>query len=191
MQCPKCKSSQLQCSTLSSDLGVESCHECKGTWIPAENYADWQSRQPPRSSDRNYVMEALSVNFVQSPYDARGALCPECSRYLSRAKVMLDNSFYVERCPSCQGIWCDHGEWDILETLGLHTTINQLFSAEWQTQVRQIQQLSKERQATIEKLGTELAELVFAVGEKLKDHPNGDFGVAYLMRQVSGSNTLS
>jgi Zn-finger nucleic acid-binding protein len=100
---------------------------------------------------------------------------------------MLANPFYVERCPNCQGLWCDHGEWDILETLGLHTTIDQLFSAEWQTQIRQIQQMSKERQATIEKLGTELANLVFEVGEKLKEHPNGDFGVAYLMRQISES----
>jgi len=187
VQCPKCKNTQLQGSTLSSHLAVESCDECKGTWIPAENYADWQSRQPLRPHNQPYALESLAVDFVQSPYDTKGALCPECRRYLARAKVMLANPFYVERCPNCQGVWCDHGEWDVLETLGLHTMIDQLFSAEWQTQIRQIQQMSKERQATIEKLGTELANLVFEVGEKLKEHPNGDFGVAYLMRQISES----
>ena len=187
MQCPKCKQSKLRSGNLSSRLAVESCDECKGTWIPAENYADWQSQQPQTSPNKIHFSEALNVDFVQSPYDTKGALCPECSRYLSRAKVMLTNPFYVERCANCQGIWCDHGEWDILETLGLHSTIENLFSAEWQTQVRQLQQISKERQATIDKLGTELANLVFEVGEKLKNHPNGDFGVAYLIRQISGS----
>ena len=182
MQCPKCKSSELQSGILSSQLAVEDCYECKGTWIPAENYADWQSHQPQHPI---HFPDTLNVDYVQSPYDTRGALCPECRRYLSRAKVMLENPFYVERCSNCQGIWCDHGEWDVLEALGLHTTIDQLFSSEWQTQARQSQQLSKERQAMIDKLGPELAKLVFDLAEKLKDHPHGDFGVAYLMRQIS------
>jgi Zn-finger nucleic acid-binding protein len=85
----------------------------------------------------------------------------------------------------CRGIWCDYGEWDILERLGLHTTIEQLFSNEWQTRVRSQQFFEKERQATVEKLGLEVAELVFELAEILEKHPNGDFGVAYLMRRVS------
>ena len=185
MQCPKCKNSELRSGILSSHLAVEDCEECKGTWIPAENYMNWQSHQPQISQNKIRFADTLNVDYVQSPYDTKGALCPECRRYLSRAKVMLENPFYVERCANCQGVWCDHGEWDVLETLGLHTTIDQLFSAEWQTQARQLQQISKERQATIDKLGGELANLVFEVGEKLKEHPNGDFGVAYLMRQIS------
>jgi Zn-finger nucleic acid-binding protein len=91
----------------------------------------------------------------------------------------------VERCTQCRGIWCDYGEWDILQKLGLHTTIEQLFSNEWQTKVRSHQFSQQERQATIDKLGSELAERVFELGELLEKHPNGDFGVAYLMRRVA------
>jgi hypothetical protein len=72
-----------------------------------------------------------------------------------------------------------------LERLGLHTTIEQLFSNEWQTQVRERQFSEQERQATIEKLGSELAGRVFELAEALEKHPNGDFGVAYLMRRVA------
>lgn len=85
----------------------------------------------------------------------------------------------------CRGIWCDYGEWDILERLGLHTTIEQLFSNEWQTKARSHRFSEQERQATIDKLGIELAGRVFELAEALERHPNGDFGVAYLMRRVS------
>jgi Zn-finger nucleic acid-binding protein len=187
VQCPKCKNVTLLDGILDENLAVQYCQECKGTWIPASEYEDWQARQRynynpvvPDSASRT-----LNVDFVQSPFDTKAALCPECQRYLSRAKVNLKTPFYVERCMHCRGIWCDYGEWDILERLGLHTTIEQLFSNEWQTKARSHRFSEQERQATIDKLGIELAERVFELAEALEKHPNGDFGVAYLMRRVS------
>jgi Zn-finger nucleic acid-binding protein len=164
---------------------VKYCQECKGTWIPASEYEAWQTRQSYNPVVPNLGSKKLDVNFVQSPFDTKAALCPECQRYLSRAKVNLNTPFYVERCMHCRGIWCDYGEWDILEKLGLHATIEQLFSNEWQTKARSRQYSQQERQATIDKLGSELANRVFELAEILARHPNGDFGVAYLMRQVA------
>ena len=188
MNCPKCKNVQLLDGTLEGNLPVKQCHECKGTWIPSVEYEAWQSQQSQVTPvDPELLWQTLDVNFVQSPYDMKAALCPECSRYLSRAKVNLKTAFYLERCLNCSGIWCDKGEWDVLFKLGLHTTIEQLFSSEWQTRVRERQQVDKEREATIEKLGPELASRIFELAEALAKHPNGDFGVAYLMRQVGVS----
>lgn len=185
MQCPKCRKVELSEGILGQEFAVKYCQECKGTWIPADEYEAWQARQPYQPSVPNSLSGTLNVDFVQSPFDTKAALCPECQRYLSRAKVNLKTPFYVERCPHCRGIWCDYGEWDTLVQLGLHTTIERLFSNEWQTKMREQQLSEKERQATIEKLGRELAEQVFALCEQLEKHPNGDFGVAYLMRRVS------
>lgn len=127
--------------------------------------------------------KTLDVDYVQSPFDTKAALCPECNCYLARARVGLKTPFYVERCPNCHGIWCDRGEWDVLEKLGLHTAIEQLFSSEWQARVKEREYAARERQATIDKLGEDLAEKVFELAELLEGHPNGDFGVAYLMRR--------
>jgi Zn-finger nucleic acid-binding protein len=170
---------------LSENLAVKYCQDCKGTWIPPKEYEAWQAGQVgiPRRSELS--SGTLNVAFVQSPFDTKAALCPECQRYLSRAKVNLQTPFYVERCMQCRGIWCDYGEWDILEKLGLHTTIEQLFSNEWQSRDRERQFFDQERQATINKLGSELAARVFELAEALAQHPNGDFGVAYLMRRVA------
>jgi Zn-finger nucleic acid-binding protein len=187
VQCPKCKKAMLLDGVLSEQLAVKYCQECKGTWIPASEYEQWQVYQASNPGLSQFPSETLSVDFVQSPFDAKAALCPECQRYLSRARVNLKTPFYVERCMQCRGIWCDYGEWDILEQLGLHTTIEQLFSNEWQSRARERQFFDKEREATIDKLGSELAAQVFELAEALANHPNGDFGVAYLMRRV-GTN---
>ena len=187
MQCPKCKKVTLLDGFLDNDLAVKYCQECKGTWIPAQEYEAWQAHQVWNSQYSELPSGTIDINYVQSPFDTKAALCPECRRYLSRAKVNLKTPFYVERCMQCRGIWCDYGEWDILEQLGLHTTIEQLFSNEWQTRVRDRQFADQERQATIDKLGSELAEQVFELAQALEQHPNGDFGVAYLMRRV-GNN---
>lgn len=185
MECPKCRKVTLSDGVLDEQFAVKYCQECKGTWIPASEYEAWQARQPYNRAIPEALSRTINVDFVQSPFDTKAALCPECQRYLSRAKVNLKTPFYVERCMHCRGIWCDYGEWDILEKLGLHTTIEQLFSNEWQTRVREQQFSEQERQATTEKLGSELAARVFELAEALEKHPNGDFGVAYLMRRVS------
>jgi Zn-finger nucleic acid-binding protein len=180
MQCPKDKRIELVDSILAGDLAVKCCPDCKGTWIPAENYETWQ-RQHPHSGDE--LPKTLDVDYTQSPLDNRAALCPDCNHYLSRARVALKSPFYVERCSQCGGVWCDRGEWDVLEAIGMHTAIERLFSSEWQTRVKAQEFADRERQATIEKLGKELAEQVFDLAQQLENHPNGDFGVAYLMRR--------
>ncbi len=183
VQCPKDRKTPLVANTLAEHLPVQSCPDCKGTWIRSADYEAWQATQPKLEALPQAWSPVLDVDFVQSPFDTKAALCPECNHYLARAKVALSTPFYVERCPNCAGIWCDHGEWEILEKLGLHTTIERLFSSEWQARVREKAQADQERQATIDKLGPELAAKLFELAETLKQHPNGDFGVAYLMRR--------
>lgn len=181
MRCPKEKHVDLIDGTLAGSLAAKHCPECNGSWISAEAYKTWQGQQP--EFNINSLPPTLDLEYGRSPLDARGALCPECNCYLARAKVGSKYPFYVERCINCGGVWCDRGEWDVLEKLGLHTAIEKLFSTEWQMRVKEREQAERERRATVEKLGDELASRVFDLAELLENHPNGDFGVAYLMRR--------
>lgn len=184
MKCPKCSKAELVDSTLDADLAVKHCQECKGHWIPAESYQTWQAQQSPTPPTPDSLRGNLNVEFGQSPLDTRAALCPECQRYLSRAKVKLKTPFFIDRCNQCGGVWCDYGEWDILTQLGFHTSIERLFERQWQMQVREQQQIHSERQAIADKMGVELAEQIFAIAESLSQHPHGEFALAYLMRKV-------
>ncbi|MGJ3249365.1 MAG: zf-TFIIB domain-containing protein [Elainellaceae cyanobacterium] len=180
MQCPKDREIELVDSWLSDQLAVQECPKCQGNWIPSTEYQKWRG-EPPDMIE--VPQQMLSIQCESPPNDTKGALCPACGCFLSRAKVALRTPFYVERCSNCGGIWCDRGEWDILEMLGLHVAIEQLFSSDWQSRVKEVELANRERQATIDKLGEELALRVFELAELLEQHPNGDFGVAYLMRR--------
>lgn len=185
-QCPKEDQVTLQDGVLAPGLAAQCCPSCGGAWILPENYADWrQGRVDPNAPLQVSVLPfSLEANDQPSALDNRAALCPDCKHYLVRGRLNLRNaSFFVERCPNCQGIWCDRGEWDILEKLGLDTQIEHIFLGEWQAQVRALEQVEREKVATIEKLGPELAHKIFELADLLEHHPNGDFGVAYLMRR--------
>lgn len=181
LQCPKDKSVEMVNHTLVEGLTVPSCPSCQGSWLAAEPYQSWQQCQSSLESEP--TPSAIDLEYKPAPLDTRAALCPDCGCYLSRAKVGLRTPFYVERCGNCGGIWCDRGEWEVLSALGLHTHIEKLFSSDWQLKAREVDYARRERQATIEKLGEALAQQVFELAERLEKHPNGDFGVAYLMRR--------
>lgn len=183
MQCPKERKVELLNATLASQMAVMQCPDCQGMWIPPEEYKSWQAQQPGVGEE--LLPATLEVDHVHSSLDTKAAFCPDCNCYLSRAKVGFKSPFYVERCLNCGGIWCDRGEWEILEKLGLHIAIERLFSSDWQVRARQKEQAEQERRATIDKLGGELAQQLFALAEALESHPNGDFGVAYLMRRFN------
>lgn len=185
-QCPKEGQVNLEDGQLAEGLAAQCCPSCGGAWIPPEAYADW--RRPQVDPDQPITVStlplALTIEGQPSPLDNRAALCPDCKHYLVRGRINLNQgSFFIERCPNCNGIWCDRGEWEILEKLGLDTHIEYIFSGEWQNQVRLLEQAERERLATIDKLGPEIAAKIFELAEALEHHPNGDFGVAYLMRR--------
>jgi len=179
--CPKDKQVSLVETVLNHGLSVLRCPNCEGHWLPGEAYQTWQQQQP--EAIQNAAPTLMNVPFEPSPTDTQAALCPECNHYLSRAKVGQRYSFYVERCSNCGGIWCDRGEWEVLKKMGLHGSIQQVFSADWKNRIKQLEYSNRERQATIEKLGEDIAARVFELAELLEKHPNGDFGVAYLMRR--------
>jgi len=43
--------------------------------------------------------------------DNRTGPCPSGHGIMIRAKVDIDEPFYLEKCTTCGGIWFDHGEW--------------------------------------------------------------------------------
>ena len=184
MKCPKDRKVELVDGWLSDDLEVQCCPDCQGNWIPQDLYDQWRTQKPERIRNRGLVSDPSTIEIEVSPQDARAGLCPQCGRYLSRSKMRIKTPFYVERCANCGGFWCDRGEWEALQELGLTYNLEQVFSGEWQSQIRSVEYLEKERQAIVDKLGPELAARVFELAEILEQHPNGDFGVAYLMRRL-------
>ena len=186
MFCPKHPQESLIAGQLIDGLNASSCPTCSGSWVMSEDYQAWQTTQADLSVQLNSLTVPINrdVDYQPSRYDTRAGLCPSCGFYLVRVRVNLKQvAFFIERCPACKGIWFDDGEWTVLEELGLNAYIPVLFTDEWQSHVRTAEVELRERVATAEKLGPEIAEKLFELAALLEDHPNGDFGVAYLMRR--------
>jgi len=187
VRCPKDKNTELLRCKLLDQLSAHQCPNCSGHWISGSDYQGWQASQPSKDAGPSVFWARDDVQYIPSAKDSLAALCPECGNYLTRGKVGMKPPFYVDRCPGCGGLWCDCGEWNILLKLGIHAAIPQIFSRDWQLRFRELELLELERQAIAEKLGDDLADKVFEIATLLKQHPSGDFGVAYLMRRLEKS----
>ncbi|MEB3342101.1 zf-TFIIB domain-containing protein [Okeania sp.] len=176
---------ELEDAVLNDTIPVKYCSKSTGFWISAKDYESWLASLPSW-----YVPEETLPyynqfeDFVPSPFDGKAGLCPECGTYLSRTRINIKQPFYVELCMSCGGIWFDNGEeWEILEQLGLHIKIRQIFSSQWQEKVRQHQQEMINRENVIDKLGEEIAQYVFQLAEILETHPQADYAATYMLRR--------
>ncbi len=185
MRCPKEPRVDLAPSQLTEGLPAQHCPSCDGNWIPKFNYQRWQDANAGLEAIPDEVLPlTLDSDYQAAPLDKKAGLCPECGAYLKRSRLNLKStSFYLERCPVCDGLWCDHGEWEIFEALGLHVQIPIVFVPDWQAKVRLLEQIERQRQSVVEKLGPKLASQVLELGDVLAAHPHGDFAVAYLMRK--------
>jgi len=184
MKSPKAPQVDLTEELLPLGLTVYRCPMTGGFWIERSHYADWQAQQPePPTLPVDIVQRLAAIDFVPPVEDNRVSLCPNTGRFLIRARIDAPKPFYVERASEDGGFWIDAGEWDVLGRLGLQAQLDVLFEADWQAKLRDVQQVDRQKQATIDKLGLELAQQVFELAEALRAHPQGDFGVAYLMQQ--------
>jgi Zn-finger nucleic acid-binding protein len=184
VRCPK-ETVEMVPGELTEGLLAECCSSCQGHWLPAQNYQRWQATHAGLEAIPKAVLPlTLETDFQPAPLDGKAGLCPNCGTFLKRSRLNLrKSSFYIEICPLCNGLWCDRGEWQVFEALGLHIQIPIVFQLDWQAQVRKLEQVERQRMAVIEKLGPDIASRLFELGELLKAHPQGDLGVAYLMRK--------
>ncbi len=190
MDCPKCRNAALLETPLGGDLRVQRCGTCEGQWLPAPTYRQWQGKTSPQTATTATLNQPTIADFAPGESDRKAGLCPECQRYLTRTKVDYLTPFYLERCPECEGYWCDRGEWDVLTRLGVSGSLEQFFEREWQMQIREQAAVASERQGMIEKLGPELAEQIFALAMTLNQHPHGDYALAYLIRKAAQSSEM-
>ncbi len=184
MQSPKDSSATLIEEVLPEGLVVLRCPSTGGFWLERSHYDHWlASHHGAIASIPDIVSRLGTIETIPALEDGRAALCPATGRFLIRARVDTRSPFYVERSPEGGNFWIDPGEWDVLTELGLAGQLDLLFSSEWQAKLRDYQQVERQKQATIDKLGADLARQVFDLAEALREHPQGDFGVAYLMQQ--------
>jgi Zn-finger nucleic acid-binding protein len=171
MKCPKCKTKELSKPGFSAPY---LCEACAGMWLLSGQLAELPDA----------TIEPLDAEAAVGDSDDKTGLCPSGHGVMIRAKVDIDEPFYLEKCTACGGIWFDKGEWQRIAENHLADNLSNIWSRSWQR--KQGQERNRERFLGMNKklLGVELYDAVMALATQLKDHPEKDRAVALLQQEI-------
>ena len=171
MKCPKCKTVELNQSNHHSPYY---CSECGGLWL--------QSSEKSALSDISIEVSDTSSNT--NDYDKKTGVCPSGHGVMIRAKVDIDEPFYLEKCTACGGIWFDKGEWRRIAENNLAENLDVIWLKSWQRKQSQ----EKNRQSFLETnkkiLGEDIFNHIIDLSEKLNQHPEKDRAVSLLWHEI-------
>jgi Zn-finger nucleic acid-binding protein len=175
MNCPTCGTAQsLTVGEIAPDLDSYRCTNCLGNWVRLEQYLSWRDRSPN--------IEATLPVSAATATDPGPMLrrCPDCSYILARYRVASDASFLLDRCRQCHGVWFDRDEWQLVEARGLALRLADVFSDEWQRDIRQAEQAAAIERMFENRLGSAEWARAREVRDWVNNHPKKRDVLAYL-----------
>jgi Zn-finger nucleic acid-binding protein len=103
MLCPECRGSLRECRY---DVGhkIGFCPECRGIWFDAEGLSRFVKEIGA------CVANIPDLLYDEPAYEEEGKvrLCPVCVQLEMETQPF--DTYYVDQCPHCKGIWLDRGE---------------------------------------------------------------------------------
>lgn len=169
--CPICKNVPLTEKTLDEGLRAANCGICGGWWIDAGKYWQWIESRAGIAAANPAELKVDPATLREVKESGAGKFCPECGRFMARAKAAPGLSFLISRCGGCGGIWLDANEWENLRDAGLHDDIHRIFSDSWQTEITRAERAAHHDQLLTEKLGTEALAEIKRIKAWLDTHP--------------------
>jgi Zn-finger nucleic acid-binding protein len=118
-------------------------------------------------------------------HDEKTGLCPSGHGIMIRAKVDMDEPFYLEKCTACGGIWFDRGEWVKIAELNLAEDLQNIWTKSWQR--RQSQEKSREQFLNLNQriLGEKIFAAIMKLSKELKAHPEKHRALALLQQEIT------
>ncbi|MEZ4527879.1 MAG: zf-TFIIB domain-containing protein [Desulfobacterales bacterium] len=139
-----------------------SCARCGGMWMmPEEIEACLKSGfKTVHSPEEGKVTE-----------DHATGLCPNGHGIMTRAKVDLEPPFFLEKCPHCNGIWFDKGEWNRLAETDMISHLFDFWSNSWKKEQQEIKTRKRLEDMQKERFGIQLHEQILQLAGKANNHP--------------------
>ncbi len=175
MKCPKCKSFELSKSSYNSP---KLCKKCGGIWI-----INVESSNLP-----DITIEDVDTDTISDDHDKKTGLCPSGHGVMIRAKVDIDEPFFLEKCTGCGGIWFDKGEWLRIAENNLAENLSDIWSKSWQRKQKKEKNRDSFLKINQTLLGDQIFHLIMDLSKKLKDHPEKNRAVALLQQEIIQKN---
>lgn len=109
MKCPACKSELSPYSHGGETIDV--CRDCDGIWFDsAELSAVAQSLLKEGNVRDQEVGDALGAKVKTAGEHEEEKQCPRCGVSTQIFNYAYSSNVFLNRCPSCSGVWADSGE---------------------------------------------------------------------------------
>jgi Zn-finger nucleic acid-binding protein len=175
MNCPVCKTAELNSIELEEDLSSFQCPSCLGNWIKGATYWNWLEAHGSNSPERVHN-ENLSLAEPGLPID-----CPECRFRMAKYLVGRGMGFTIDHCHGCKGIWLDGNEWEALKKRNLHDDLNLMFTSFWQNEAQRLERKKKLEQIYVERFGEDDYAEIKRIRFWLEGKVNREELLAYLI----------
>lgn len=137
MKCTSCKKGNLVPGYLDNLFPSHNCNNCGGHFILLNDYLHWREHV-----DVNTLVatpEGVSITELEEDVEdtKKAMLCPVSGTIMLKYRISKDSSHRVDLSPSVNGIWLDKGEWDLIKAAGLADSLNKIFTAPFQRDIRE------------------------------------------------------
>lgn len=175
MKCPVCDTSSLSQKHLDQDLLTKRCSNCAGHWISSPDYLNYLKKQ--KSTAPKNPFDEITSELTDS---VKAKMCPDCGHILTKFKVGHGINFYLDHCHTCNGIWLDKNEWEVLFKRGLHDELNKVFTTKWQKLIREEEYKKNMEKVYENHLGGENFKEIKKFKNLISKHPKKSLILAYL-----------
>ena len=178
MNCYTCAGKTLKPIKLEEGLAARSCDTCGGIHIDLLAYRAW-------SEDVRLLHDPEEVHPTPIEVDdnQKALLCQRCEKLMTKYRISSSGPNFIDLCASCDDVWLDEGEWQLLGQLNLQGKLTNIATEPWQRSVRAtaIAQSSKDHLMDI--LGEDLNQAQdFA--DWVKSHPQRSLLFKFLKNEI-------
>lgn len=172
-----CYCSQRQTLTLRNESGLRQwcCSRCGGRRLLLEDYRRFREQGG---------LEQLSVALPPAAADYRetatARVCQSCGLIMARYRVARDIAFHIDYCTTCQSVWLDGLEWEILAAQDWLARLDDILSDAWQKRVRQDEAQSRREQSMRTRFGDTEYEKLREFRDWLAQQPKRNEMMAFI-----------
>lgn len=184
MHCYSCDGETLKPAKLDEDLPARECARCGGVQLDLLAYRAWREQQP--GEDTLPGPRRGGVTLVKADDNRRALLCQRCSRLMLKFRIDTEVENFVDLCGSCDDVWLDGGEWELLKHLDLSDRLAEIMTEPWQRRIRTEAVRRQQKDRLRERLGDEDHDRLMEIERWLTAHPER----AELLRYLRGRLAL-
>ncbi|MGH1472564.1 MAG: zf-TFIIB domain-containing protein [Cellvibrionaceae bacterium] len=163
MDCPKCKKTTLEATEIENGLVAAQCTGCNGMLIPLFSFRYWAKNLSSESSPE--------INPTPTEDSDNAIICSKCSHLMLKYLIGIEQKNKLDLCSSCDDVWLDAGEWQLLKQLGIHTQLASITTDVWQSDLRKQRQWNLEKSRYEKILGKKDFSKLIEFQEWLSNHP--------------------